>query len=295
MMFAVRHGGVRRTRYDHRRGVGGVEPAHGEPPQRPSDTRTTTRRRPSEKGSSPPWWFRSGWGGRSRAPRYVSNCASPVLHRPRRGDPDPAGRRRGHRDPERHPLHPPGRALRAASWRSRRRGACATWPASSTTRSASSCTGLRLTLDVPEPPSPRWATARAGPGPGAGAARSAFARSRSTCGRASWTTWACPRAAGQYRVLHEPDQSLRVHLEHSGPDRRFAPETETGVYRIVQEALTNVARHGRVDEVTVRLWATDDVLAVQVEQLTAPASTRTRCSAPAEVEGSPGCASAPPS
>jgi signal transduction histidine kinase len=58
---------------------------------------------------------------------------------------------------------------------------------------------------------------------------------------------------------------IRVHLEHSGLDRRFAPETETGVYRIVQEALTNVARHGHVDEVTVRLWATDDVLGVQVE------------------------------
>jgi signal transduction histidine kinase len=58
---------------------------------------------------------------------------------------------------------------------------------------------------------------------------------------------------------------VRVHLEHSGLDRRFSAETETAVYRIVQEALTNVARHGHVDEVTVRLWATDDVLGVQVE------------------------------
>ncbi len=58
---------------------------------------------------------------------------------------------------------------------------------------------------------------------------------------------------------------VRVHLEHSGLDRRFPAETETAVYRIVQEALTNVARHGQVDEVTVRLWATDDVLGVQVE------------------------------
>jgi signal transduction histidine kinase len=33
----------------------------------------------------------------------------------------------------------------------------------------------------------------------------------------------------------------------------------------VQEALTNVARHGRVGEVTVRLWATDEILGVQVE------------------------------
>ncbi|MGH7375595.1 MAG: sensor histidine kinase, partial [Candidatus Rokuibacteriota bacterium] len=58
---------------------------------------------------------------------------------------------------------------------------------------------------------------------------------------------------------------IQVHLEHSGLDRRFPPETETAAYRIVQEALTNVARHGRVDEVMVRLWATDEILGVQVE------------------------------
>jgi signal transduction histidine kinase len=58
---------------------------------------------------------------------------------------------------------------------------------------------------------------------------------------------------------------VQVHLEHHGLDRRFDPETETGVYRIVQEALTNVARHSGVDEVTVRLWANREVLGVQVE------------------------------
>jgi len=58
---------------------------------------------------------------------------------------------------------------------------------------------------------------------------------------------------------------VQVRLEHHGLDRRFDPETETGVYRIVQEALTNVARHSGVDEVTVRLWANHEVLGVQVE------------------------------
>jgi GAF domain-containing protein len=57
----------------------------------------------------------------------------------------------------------------------------------------------------------------------------------------------------------------QVRLEHSGLDRRFPVETETAVYRIVQEALTNVARHSGVDRVTVRLWATDIVLGVQIE------------------------------
>lgn len=60
--------------------------------------------------------------------------------------------------------------------------------------------------------------------------------------------------------------NVRVTVEHHGvKDRRFAPEVETAVYRIVQEALTNVARHAGVREAVVRLWADQDMLGVQVE------------------------------
>jgi signal transduction histidine kinase len=58
--------------------------------------------------------------------------------------------------------------------------------------------------------------------------------------------------------------NVRVTLEHRGLDRRFAADLETAAYRIVQEALTNAARHARVSDVTVRLWSTDDTLGVQV-------------------------------
>ncbi len=58
---------------------------------------------------------------------------------------------------------------------------------------------------------------------------------------------------------------VRVHLEHAGLDRRFAPEIETAVYRITQETLTNVARHAGVKEALARLWATKDALYVQIE------------------------------
>jgi PAS domain S-box-containing protein len=57
---------------------------------------------------------------------------------------------------------------------------------------------------------------------------------------------------------------VRVNLEHSGLERRFEAELETALYRVVQEALTNVARHAGVNEVTVRLWANQHVLSVQV-------------------------------
>ena len=42
---------------------------------------------------------------------------------------------------------------------------------------------------------------------------------------------------------------------------------ETTVYRIVQEALTNVARHSGVKDVIVRAWTTADVVSVQIEDL----------------------------
>jgi GAF domain-containing protein len=126
-------------------------------------------------------------------------------------------------------------------------------------------TGLRLTLEVPEPPSP--------------AMRERLVQAQSLVEELLDRIRALsldlrPSMLDDLGLLpallthverYMSQTKMRVRLEHSGLDRRFAAETETAVYRIVQEALTNVARHGRVDEVTVRLWATDDVLGVQVE------------------------------
>jgi PAS domain S-box-containing protein len=59
--------------------------------------------------------------------------------------------------------------------------------------------------------------------------------------------------------------NVRVNFGYIGPERRLTPEIETAAYRIVQEALTNVARHAGVDDVTVQLWLQEDALRVQVE------------------------------
>ncbi len=58
---------------------------------------------------------------------------------------------------------------------------------------------------------------------------------------------------------------VRVSFHHDGLDRRMAPDIETAAYRIVQEALTNVARHAGVDEVVVRCSAGQTQLHIQVE------------------------------
>ncbi|MBL8797655.1 MAG: PAS domain S-box protein, partial [Planctomycetia bacterium] len=58
--------------------------------------------------------------------------------------------------------------------------------------------------------------------------------------------------------------SVRVAFEHAQLERRFVPAIETAAYRIVQEALTNVARHARAPQAIVRVWAGPDLLGVQV-------------------------------
>ncbi len=57
---------------------------------------------------------------------------------------------------------------------------------------------------------------------------------------------------------------VQVTFEHRGLGGRFNPEIETAAYRIVQEALTNVARHAGVRAVTVRSWSDTSGLSVQI-------------------------------
>ena len=46
---------------------------------------------------------------------------------------------------------------------------------------------------------------------------------------------------------------IKVSFHHSGITQRLSPDVETAVYRIVQEALTNIARHAQVTEAFVQL------------------------------------------
>src|SRR5207245_1542049 len=48
---------------------------------------------------------------------------------------------------------------------------------------------------------------------------------------------------------------IRVRFTHEGLGGRFAPRVETAAFRIMQEALTNVARYAAVRDVEVRAMA----------------------------------------
>jgi signal transduction histidine kinase len=57
---------------------------------------------------------------------------------------------------------------------------------------------------------------------------------------------------------------VQVELMHSGIAGRMPPIVETAAFRIVQEALTNVARHANVKQATVRVWRDERVVGVQI-------------------------------
>ena len=70
-----------------------------------------------------------------------------------------------------------------------------------------------------------------------------------------------------WHIEHYTAQThVRVNFKHSGLEkRRFAPDVETAAYRVVQEALTNIARHAQVEEATVRLSTHQHTLVIEVE------------------------------
>ncbi len=58
---------------------------------------------------------------------------------------------------------------------------------------------------------------------------------------------------------------IKVRFTHQGLGKRFGPQLETAVYRIVQEALTNVARYAQVQEVSVSINADERYLRLHIE------------------------------
>jgi signal transduction histidine kinase len=64
----------------------------------------------------------------------------------------------------------------------------------------------------------------------------------------------------RYRNQYELDVSLTVH----GLRTRLAPDTELVLYRIAQEALTNVAKHSQANTVNVDLKLADSGVSLTI-------------------------------
>jgi signal transduction histidine kinase len=76
---------------------------------------------------------------------------------------------------------------------------------------------------------------------------------------------------------------VRIELLQDGVDERLAPETEAGIYRIVQEALTNVAKHAQATTCrvflqrltnTVLVTIEDDGIGFRPEEVSVPGASR---------------------
>ena len=58
---------------------------------------------------------------------------------------------------------------------------------------------------------------------------------------------------------------VAMEFVHEGPDRRLHAETERAIYRIVQEALTNIARHAEATSGAVNLALDTETVRVRIE------------------------------
>ena len=82
------------------------------------------------------------------------------------------------------------------------------------------------------------------------------ARSSPSCAPPRWTSWACAPRSRRCSIATANRVRSRSTASCSCPvapreETRFSEDLETTVYRLVQEALTNVAKHARAEHVRV--------------------------------------------
>jgi signal transduction histidine kinase len=58
---------------------------------------------------------------------------------------------------------------------------------------------------------------------------------------------------------------IQVTCETAGTDGRFPPELETALFRVAQEAMSNIARHAQAENVSLTLEFQDEFVAIDIE------------------------------
>lgn len=68
-----------------------------------------------------------------------------------------------------------------------------------------------------------------------------------------------------YAERHLEPLGIIVQFEASGFERRLRPELETALFRVAQEAITNIAKHAGAETVLIQCLERDDGVAIEIE------------------------------
>jgi len=68
-----------------------------------------------------------------------------------------------------------------------------------------------------------------------------------------------------YAERHLEPLGVTVHWEFSGQERRLQPEIETALFRVLQEAITNVAKYAHAESVLIQCVLKDDSIGIEIE------------------------------
>jgi signal transduction histidine kinase len=68
-----------------------------------------------------------------------------------------------------------------------------------------------------------------------------------------------------YAERHLEPLGVGVHWELSGQERRLQPEVETALFRVVQEAITNIAKYAHAESVLIQCVLKDDGIGIEIE------------------------------
>jgi signal transduction histidine kinase len=68
-----------------------------------------------------------------------------------------------------------------------------------------------------------------------------------------------------YAERHLASRGISVRCEFSGIEARLTPELETALFRVSQEAITNIAKHSRAETVLIQVTERDDEISIEIE------------------------------
>lgn len=80
-------------------------------------------------------------------------------------------------------------------------------------------------------------------------------------------------------------QGIQVRFETTGPERRLPSEMEVALFRVIQEAVTNIVKHAEAENVVIGMEFNDSVVQIEVEDDGRGFDVQSIGAAPSEVSG----------